>query len=175
MSVKKYELTDERHPYMPKLRRIRALVDIPAAGVKAGDLGGWIEHEGNLRHYSDADSAWVFGPARVYGSARVFGSAQVCGSARVYGSAQVGDSAHVLHTYVEASGTYRATLFRTADGHRLHVGCWSGTVPEFRSMIEGDEWVEADAETRQLRHPELLAFAALCEARLATWNGGDEA
>ncbi|WP_277425037.1 hypothetical protein [Pseudoclavibacter albus] len=41
-------------------------------------------------------------------------------------------------------------------------------------MIESDEWVEANAETRALRRPELLAFAAMCEARIATWDGGDE-
>lgn len=44
--MKKYELTDERHPHNPALRRIRALIDIPQAGVRKGDLGGRIESEG---------------------------------------------------------------------------------------------------------------------------------
>jgi hypothetical protein len=33
------------------LCRIRALRDIPCAGVKAGDLGGFVEGEKNLRNY----------------------------------------------------------------------------------------------------------------------------
>ena len=30
------------------LRRIRATKDLPNFGVKTGDVGGWIEHTGNL-------------------------------------------------------------------------------------------------------------------------------
>ena len=188
---KKYEITDTIHPYVPRLRRIRALRDIPTVGVKAGDLGGWIESEHNLDHTGPAwvfDSARVFGCARVFDSARVSGSAEVSGSARVSGSAEVSGSARVsgsaevfdsaivqssediMHSMVLASEQYGATLHRTTDGHLLKVGCWRGTVPEFRTMIESDEWVEATPDQIKLRRPELLAFTAMCEARIATWE-----
>jgi hypothetical protein len=62
--MKKYEMTDETKIVDGHtLHRIRALVDIPRRGVKAGDLGGWIESEGNLSQY---DSEWIDGNVTVY-------------------------------------------------------------------------------------------------------------
>ena len=85
MENKKYELTDETIvSYGCTLHRIRALKDF--ADVKAGDLGGLIEKEGNL---SQDGECWVCGDARVYDRAWVFGDAWVCGDARVYNDAQI--------------------------------------------------------------------------------------
>lgn len=197
MTCKKYELTDIVHRDHSFLRRIRALCDIPGTNVKSGDLGGWVEGEHNLSQdgsawvYSEArvygeavvsESANVTGEARVFGYAQVRGSAQVYGFARVFGKAVVSGDAHVsgnaivqteediLQAYVTTSETFSATLHRTEDGHRLKVGCWAGTVGEFRDMIESDEWIEASPEQVELRRPELLAFVAMCEARIATWE-----
>ena len=39
--MRKYEITDIQHPDNANLHRIKALVDIPRWGVKAGDLGGY--------------------------------------------------------------------------------------------------------------------------------------
>lgn len=75
----KYELTDETNG--SGLRRIRALRDIPRYGVKEGDLGGWVESEGNLTQEGDC---WVFDNAQVCGNAQVFGNAMVCGNAQVF-------------------------------------------------------------------------------------------
>jgi len=58
----KYELTDEINA--GGLRRIRALRDIPARGVRANDLGGWVAGEHSLSHDG---YAWVFGNAQVFG------------------------------------------------------------------------------------------------------------
>lgn len=260
---KKYEFTDEQHPYRLELRRIRALVDIPHANVRAGDLGGWIEHEENLQHdgaawvrgeaqvYGDAmifgnagvygtarvagdamiygnarvrGNALAYGTARIYGDARVYGNVQVNGNARVFGDAQVygkalvfgdarvygkalvlgttrvygdaevfgtaqvyGDSevfgaarvsgtAQVLHALVQASMIFPATLFKTSDeaGHHLIIGCWEGSVPGFRAMIESDRWVNATPAEIEKHRPELLAFTAMCEARMQTWGGEGE-
>lgn len=171
--VDKYEMTDIRRPDAPSLHRIRALRDIPSAGVKAGDLGGWIEKESNLSQPGEAwvsGNAVVFGNARVFGNAEVFGNARVFGAAQVYGDALVSGSADVLHAVVMGSEPFRATLHRTKDGHALRIGCRSGTVPEFRAMIESDRWVEATPEQIELRRPEMLAFATMCEARIATWE-----
>lgn len=265
----KYELTDITHPDTPSLRRIRALRDIPRAGVRAGDLGGWVERVENLdqdgdcwvssgaRVFGNAEvsgDAWVLGSAWVFGSAGVFGDATVSGNAwvfgdtgvfgrakvfrnaRVFGDARVRDDAEVfddawvfgeadvlgravvrgnarvsgdtrvsdaasVHSDAEVSGDawvsghasvgagarvssardilcavvigaepFEATLHKTMSGHRLHVGCWDGTVPEFRTMIESDKWVEATPEQIRAQRPEMLAFAAMCEARIATWE-----
>lgn len=65
---KKYELTGETLlDDGVKLHRIRAVRDFTlcnGATVRAGELGGWLENDGNLSHL---DSAWVFGNARVFG------------------------------------------------------------------------------------------------------------
>ena len=195
--TKKYEITDITHPDFPHLRRIRALRDIPTVGVRAGDLGGWVEGEHNLDHTGTAwvrdeaqvygmaqvsDSAEVSGSAEVFdraqvfdrawvsGSAQVFDRAWVSGRARVSGSAIVQSSEDIMHSMVLASDQHSATLHRTTDGHLLTVGCWHGTVPEFRTMIESNTWVEATPDQIELRRPELLAFTAMCEARIATWE-----
>lgn len=44
--MNKYDITSETRLFGPvTLHRITALRDIPRHGVKAGDLGGWIESE----------------------------------------------------------------------------------------------------------------------------------
>ena len=89
--MKKYELTEETKVIGGKtLFRIRALRSF--GGIKAGDLGGFIENERNLSH---GGNAWVGGNAEVYGNAQVVGYAQVGGNAQVNGYAQVGGNAWV--------------------------------------------------------------------------------
>ncbi len=145
---------------------------------------------GDARVYGGArvsGNAWVSGDAQVYGGARVSGNAWVSGDARVSGDAQVSGNAwvsdnaqvtsldHLLTATVMASTLWPATLTPTSGGgHRLRVGCWTGTVAQFRAMAESDQWVEADPETIMLRRPELLAFAAMCEARIAMWTDPKE-
>ena len=89
----KYELTDEaKVVFGHVLHRIKALINIPTMGVKAGDLGGWIETQSNL---SQHDGAWVYGDARVFGNAQVSGDARVYDSVWVYDNAQVSGDARV--------------------------------------------------------------------------------
>ena len=69
--MKKYELTDitKTENIFGKpvtLHRIRALKDF--GNVKAGDLGGWVEHEGNLSQDGDC---WIYYPAIVCGTAKL--------------------------------------------------------------------------------------------------------
>lgn len=92
---KKYEITDESRIIRDywTVYRIRALRDIPAQGVKAGNLGGWIASEENLTQEGDA---WVGGNAAVYDRAQVSGAAYVCGpETEVWGGAQITDNAQV--------------------------------------------------------------------------------
>lgn len=84
----KYELLPSEKP---GLYRIRALRDF--GGVRAGDIGGYVESELNLSHDGDA---WVHGGARVYDDARVSGNAHVAGNARVSGNARISGNAWVF-------------------------------------------------------------------------------
>ena len=136
------------------LKRIRAVAEIAALGVAAGQLGGYIEHEknlfgdawvyGNARVYDSArvsGNALVFGNARVYGnawvygSARVYGNAQVYGNALVYGSAQVYDSAQVDG---DAQVYDNAQVYGSA---RVYGNAWVyGS-----AQVSGNAWVYGDA------------------------------
>lgn len=124
------------------------------------------------------DCAAIRGAACVTDDALVRGNAVVSCNARVFGFADISRSAFIvlssdyLHAVVTASGEFEATLTRQNDGTAwLTVGCWAGTLDGFRAMIESDSWVEATPEQRELRRPELLAFADMCEARAKTWQG----
>ena len=98
--MRKYEITDIAHPDTPSLHRIRAVVNIPKYGIKAGDLGGYIEKESNLSHEGDC---WVYDNAQVCGYAVVYGNAKVCGYAVVYDNAQVWGDA-VVYGNAEVHG-----------------------------------------------------------------------
>ena len=90
------------------LRRIRARSNFGA--VSAGDVGGWIESEGNLAQTGDA---WVYGAARV------------CGAA------------HLL--CIGPIGSRCATLTVTRDskmGLRYTTGCFSGPRADFVSAVD---------------------------------------
>lgn len=86
-----YELSDELHPGLTNLRRIRAVRDLPRHGVKAGDLGGFISAYRNL-----AGNAWVAGEAIVMDDAVVSGEALVSGRSEITARAQVKDRATVI-------------------------------------------------------------------------------
>ena len=136
--MKKYELTDKtKVEYGVTLHRIRALVDIVRYGVKAGDLGGWIESEANLDQEHDA---WVFDKALVFDEAWVSGDARVSGKARVYDEARVYKTAHVLTVGPIGSRDDTTTFFRVkfSDGFTISVccGCFHGTVDEFRAKVK---------------------------------------
>lgn len=80
MENKKYELVREDSIIVDgfKLYRIRALRDFFV--VKAGELGGYIEHEGCLSHEG---YAWVFDDAKVYNDGKVADCGRVAGNAIV--------------------------------------------------------------------------------------------
>ena len=160
MGRKKYEFTGETRALSSTtiLHRIRAVIDIPSAGVNAGDIGGWIESDSNLSHDNDAwvgGSAWVFGNALVFGYARVDGSALVFGNALVDGNARVGGSAWV-GGYARVGGDAHinsnkdfiiigpigsrsdfTTFFKSIDRNiYVRCGCFSGTADEFLEAVQ---------------------------------------
>ena len=161
---KKYELTDETKEIGGiTLHRIRALMDISRYGVRAGDIGGWIEAESNLPQYGDA---WVSDDARVYGNAWVYGNAVVCGDAKVYGEACVNGNAVVcgdarvygealVNGNAEVSGNAEAKSIRdyavfkngwssgrwftyTRSNRMWRVGCFHGTGEELIAKAYND-------------------------------------
>ena len=130
--MKKYELTTEvKVEFGVTLYRIRALVDIVRHGVKAGDLGGWVEKESNLDQEHDA---WVSGNAQVSDNAWVSGNAQVSDNA------WVSKTAHVLTVGPIGSRDDTTTFFRAkfSAGFAISVccGCFRGTVDEFRAKVK---------------------------------------
>ena len=117
MSNQKYEITDIAHEKYPFLHRIRALRDI-GSEVKAGDLGGFVEHEGNLS-CEDEDS-WIYNDAIAANGAFVYegavlrdhavacGEAHICKGAVLSDRARAEDHAHVdggrMENYARLSG-----------------------------------------------------------------------
>ena len=95
----KFEFTGEtKVVFGVTLNRIRAVTTIAAIGIAAGDLGGWIEREENLR---------------VYGNARVSGDAWVSGNARV-------ETVNITATRTDG---YTFLVAPTPDGPRIIAGC----------------------------------------------------
>lgn len=83
--MKKFTLTNEiQRIDGVTLYRIKALHAFD--NVKAGDCGGWIEHEDNL---AQEGICWIYDEARVYGKARVSIKAKIANNAAVYGRARV--------------------------------------------------------------------------------------
>ena len=109
--------------------------------------------------------------ANVNGGATVAGDVAIGGHTYLSAGAYITRTDHVLRASVMGSDMFKATMYRTRDnGAQLFVGCWDGTLEEFRIMIESDTWVEASPREVELRRPEMLAFIGMCEARVATWD-----
>ena len=96
-AMRKYEFTGETKTLCDGtvLHRIRALIDIDLGWkiVEAGELGGWVEKEGNLSH---TGKCWVYENAKVYGDARICGDSRIRDDAKVFGNAMVCDDAKVF-------------------------------------------------------------------------------
>lgn len=132
----KFILTDETEEFFGcTLHRIKALKDF--GEVKAGELGGWVEKEGNIEVYGNA---WVYGNARVYGDARVYGNAEVYGDDDVIWTTGIGSR----------KGT--TTVCRDKDGGLIvSCGCFFGTLDEFAAKVEkSTEIINLGVSTRHL-------------------------
>lgn len=104
----KYEITGIAHKKYPFLHRIRALRDI-GSEIKAGDLGGFVECEGNLS-FETGDNTWIFDDAIAAGEGHVDkGSvlrerAIVCGCAYAsHGTEMSGDSRAEDDAYIRGA------------------------------------------------------------------------
>ena len=126
--MKKFELTANFKMVLGrKLFQIKALIDIEKYGVKAGDLGGWVEKEENLSHEGNA---WVFDNAQVSGNAQVFDNAQVSGDAFLKSRADI--------LYITGLGTAHrtTTAFRCKNGEmKIVCGCFFGNLEAFKKQV----------------------------------------
>ena len=107
------------------LYRIEATKDIEKFGVKAGDLGGYIEKEDNL-----SGDAWVSGDAKVYGNARVSCDAEVYGNADVYGDTI--EKENDLINITSNTGSYNITI----TPNHIKIGCQYHSKTEWFKFTE---------------------------------------
>ena len=128
------------------LYRIEATKDIERFGVKAGDLGGYIEKEDNL-----SGDAWVSCDAKVYGDSEVYGNAKVSGDARVSGDANVSGNAEVYGDTIEKENdliniTSNAASYNiTITPKHIKIGCQYHSKTAWFNFTE-NEIVKMDGE-----------------------------
>lgn len=108
--MKKFELTTEpiTNEAGKKLFRIKALIDF--GDVKAGELGGYVEKEGNVSQD---------------GNAKVSGNAQVSGNTD--------------YALAQGFGTkFRCTTFYRGKNKKIMVncGCFHGNLEKFRKQVK---------------------------------------
>ena len=104
MKNNKYIITDvSKEVFGVKVFQIKALISF--GSVSKGDLGGYIEKEGNL---SVSGNAWVYGDACVYGNACVYGDARVYGAIKILAGLFFGnrnDSEEIKYQKIEGVNT----------------------------------------------------------------------
>lgn len=134
----KYELVNKKNLHRGIVHQIRALRDIPRHGVKAGDLGGWIQYGFNLPQDGDSwvgegatlyDNALVIENAFVYGidtiidgNAIISGNAIVTNGSTICGNAQVSDKATIMN-HATVSGDAQVYDNATIDGYVIVDDC----------------------------------------------------
>lgn len=144
--MKKFELTTESitNALGKKLFRIKALVEF--GDVKAGELGGYVEKEGNVSQDGDA---WVSGDAKVTGNAQASGNTD--------------------YALAQGFGTkFRCTTFYRGKNKKIMVncGCFHGDLEGFRKQVK---------ETRSGKiAKEYLMIADLMEYHFASEDSSDE-
>jgi len=159
--------------------KLSGYVKMSGASLVTDDaiVSGGVKLRGNTRVKNNAcvSGAVVLNSTVVADSARVQTPLYELFSSKIItGNAFVEARHHILHfgpmTSVDAEGFFT----RAADGnHILGLGCWSGTVAEFRAMTESNCWISANAADRENQREELLALADLCEARARRWARED--
>ena len=124
----KYRMTDDVIVTCERvLHRIEALVDIQRFGVKAGDLGGYIEREENLSHDGNA---WIGGDAQVYGDA------WVCGDAQIRRNGKIESIKDYCVFGPCGSRDDFTTFYKTETGIWVSCGCFNGSIEKFRDKAE---------------------------------------
>lgn len=112
--MRKYEFTDNEREYQQTtFRQIRALRDIPRYGVKAGDVGGWIEEELNL---SQSGDCWVGTDSYILRSATVNEDAAILGKSIVDFRSRISGGAVIKNSMVQGINLISDKSY-VADSH----------------------------------------------------------
>lgn len=123
-NMKKYELTDNVLKHKVSFQdgvmtyQIKALIDIPFAGVKAGDVGGYVVDEHRLSQTGDC---WIFPDSVAIDGTEISGNSLVCGrsflssGAIVRGDCIVENSEIGVNTIIEGKVIVRNSM--------LYEGC----------------------------------------------------
>lgn len=123
-----------------KLNQIRALKDIPRHGVKAGDIGGWVEHHFTLSQEGDC---WIGENSHVFDGSGVSEDALVSES-RIKGLSDVKGKAKVVSSIIMDGSTIEdeAVIRNVNASGRIHVGknveISDTTIKDFLSAEESD-------------------------------------
>ena len=126
------------------LHRIKARISF--AGVREGDLGGWVENGKNL---DVSGNAWVSGNARMYGNAWVSGDAQVYGDAWDVSPLQIQSSKYYLNM---------------VNATELRIGCQVHTIAWW--LTNNERHAEKTGETPELA-AEMRLYIELAARRYA--------
>lgn len=107
---------------------IKALIDIPRHGVKAGDLGGFVTGEHNLSQEGDCwiqEGSSIADNASITGNAIVCNDSVVCDNARISGDAVVKNSVVWGHASVTDNAVVTQCRLREASTVRgnSHIQC----------------------------------------------------
>lgn len=142
MRNKKYKLLPKERIDFPwdnwtnqKMYRIQALRDIPKHGVKAGDLGGYVQDRGIL---SQAGDCWIGGDAMVHGYVQVLDDAYI------------GDKAVVL----QPSNSFYMIFsdqVKVLDEARLYTTMLN-SMPEVNLQYSGSAEFSESCVVQSLRH-----------------------
>ena len=119
---KKFELTDKFiiNVFGIKLFQIKCTKSFKYA--QKGDLGGYVEKEGNLDQENDA---WVSGNAQVSGDAWVYGDANIKNNNEHCGFDGFGSCNRHTHAYLTKEKKVEITC-----------GCFRGSIEEFEKKVE---------------------------------------
>lgn len=101
-----------------EIYQIRALIDIPSVGVKAGDMGGFIEEESNL---SQIGNCWVFPNSVVGQESIVMENAAIHGESQILGGSKVKGNAIIEDTKLYESEVDRIAILEKAELTRCKI------------------------------------------------------
>ena len=131
---KKFELTDKFiiNVFGIKLFQIKCTKSFKYA--QKGDLGGYVEKEGNLDQENDA---WVSGDAQVSGNAQVYGNAWVSGNAQVSGDANIkNNNEHCGFDGFGSCNRHTHAYLTKEKKVEITCGCFRGSIEEFEKKVE---------------------------------------
>ena len=129
---KKYEILKEQPLEFNGLTlyRIRATRDF--GEVKAGDLGGFVEEEGNLSQDGDC---WLFDDAKAFHCGRVYGSLKFRGNTEIscVGLSESADIKENIKVWVQSSN-FCVSMSDKAVCVPMFCG-WSWNTPEYYGLL----------------------------------------